>query len=144
MRCKMSNLKKHKFWVLLAANIVPGILWRWGMWDILLALFLIWLNYIVTHDLKKMLMLDVMQLIFTQAGVWRAYYIWLGEQVTVDVGATLMQLFIIFHFIICSFMVMVMMTWYFIMHKREKEAWTVGIILAIGLGLLGFIGITIS
>lgn len=114
----MSNLKKYKFWVLLAANIVPGIIWRLGMWDILLALFLIWLNYIVTHDLKKMLMLDV--------------------------GATLMQLFILFNLIFCSFMVMVMMTWYFIMHKREKEAWTVGIILAIGLGLLGLIGIIIS
>lgn len=137
----MEWLKKNRFWILLAVNVCVGFLGGWVSFvsSLLCSFLLIWLNYRYTSERKKMLLLDVVLLVSTQAGLWLSYLSWLRNTENIDVGASLIQMFNILVFLADGFFILVMFTWSFIVSGKKKAAWITGSIVCAGMIFLGVV-----
>lgn len=91
-----------------------------------------------------MLLLDVVLLVSTQAGLRLSYLSWLRNTESIDVGASLMQLFNILVFLADGFFILVMLTWSFIVSGKKKAAWITGSIVCVGVIFLGVVIGTVS
>lgn len=127
----MEWIKKNSFWMLLIGNMCLGIFWNRLFFFV--AFIFIWLNYMFTSDMKRMLILDVVLLVATQAGAWYEYYEWLQNTETIDIGASIMQLINILCFLAHGFFILAMMTWSFIQKKRKVAAYITGSFTLIGI-----------
>lgn len=120
---KISQNLRRGFWILLVFNICAGISsFHINWFTIFSTMLIIWLNYMFTHNMKKMLILDGILVILSQTALWRYYECWLKAQEHVDVGASLMQLFIIVVLLLDLIAVQIMMTWLFVRQKKKKKA----------------------
>lgn len=111
------------FSILLVFNICAGIgSFHINWFTIFSTLLMIWLNYMLTYSMKKMLILDGILVILSQFALWNYYVRWLKAQEQIDVGASLMQLFIIVILLLDLIAVQLMMTWSFIRQKKKRKA----------------------
>lgn len=133
----MEWIKKNWFWILLVVEVCLGIFWCWAFG--FLTFLLIWLNYMCTPNMKKMLILDVVLVAATQAGMWYEYYNWLQTTEVIDVGASLMQLGYILFFMAHGFFINAMMSWSFFRKKQKVAACITGSIALIGILFFGFL-----
>lgn len=118
----MEWLKQNRFWILLAVNVCVGFLGGWISFvsSLLSSFLLIWLNYRYTSERKKMLLLDVVLLVSTQAGLWLSYLSWLRNTESIDIGASLIQMFNILAFLADDFFILVMVIWSYIVNRKRK------------------------
>ncbi len=120
---KISQNLSGGFCILLVFNIFAGISsFHINWFTIFSTMLIIWLNYMFTHSMKKMLILDGILVILSQAALWHYYECWLKAQEQIDVGASLIQLFIIVVLLLDLIAVQLMMTWLFVRQKKKKKA----------------------
>lgn len=132
----MEWIKKNRFFILLVVEVCLGIFWCWPFG--LFAFFFLWLNYMCTPTMKKMLLLDAVLLAATQAGMWYEYYDWLRTTEVIDVGASLMQLGNLLFFLAHGFFITAMMCWSYFRKKHKVAAYITGGISLIGVLFFGF------
>lgn len=135
----MEWIKKNRFLILLVVEVCLGLFWCWLFG--LFAFFLIWLNYMCTPTMKKMLLLDVVLLAATQGGMWYEYYDWLRTTEVIDVGASLMQLGNLLFFLAHGFFINTMISWSFFRKKQQVAACITGGISLIGVLFFGFLAV---
>lgn len=138
----MEWIKKNRFLLLLIIEVCLGIFWCWFFG--FLAFLFIWLNYMCTSNMKKMLILDVALLAATQAGMWHEYYDWLRTTEVIDVGASLMQLGYILFFLAHGFFITAMMCWSYFRKDNKVAASITGSIALIGVLFFGFLAVVLG
>lgn len=140
MEKRISQNLSGGFWILLVFNICAGISsFHINWFTIFSTLLIIWLNYMLTHSMKKMLILDGILVILSQAALWHYYECWLKAQEHIDVGASIMQLFIIVILLLDLITVQLMMTWSFIRQKKKRKAWVMVYLILVAEPVLLFI-----
>ena len=141
----MEWIKKSGFWILLSVEVCMGVLWHQlpFLMNLLFPFFFIWLNYyLFTSDMKKMLILDVVLVVATQAGMRYEYYNWLQTTEVIDfVGASLMQLGYILFFMAHGFFINAMMSLSFFRKKQKVAGCITGSIALIGILFFGILAV---
>lgn len=134
----MEWIKKNRSMVLLCASaclgIFLGVLWyEMPLVAFLFSFFFLWLSYYLFKDgMKKMLLRDVVLLLFTQVGVWSTWYALVNAGKTDEIGASIGMMMNILVFLLDGFFITGMMTGFYIRESQKIPACITGGITLIG------------